>query len=44
MTRHATNTAVICTNAWLMLMQRRRRWANIKPASVERLVFAAESA
>ena len=27
-------------NAVLILDQRRRRWANIKPALVERLVFA----
>ena len=26
-----------------MLVQRRRRWADIKPASVERLVFVADS-
>ena len=42
-TRHVTNTDVICTRAWLMLVQRRRRWANIKPASVERPVFASDS-
>ena len=29
-TRHATNTAEICTNAWLMLVKRRRSWANKK--------------
>ena len=27
-------------NVGLMLAQRRRRWANIKPASAQRLVFA----
>ena len=32
------------SNAALMLAQRRRRWANIKPAIAERLVFAGRPA
>ena len=32
--------ASLCTETVLMLVKRRRRWANIKPPLVQRLVFA----
>ena len=36
---HTPANTTLLTNAGLMLGQRRRRWANINPALVQRLVF-----